>query len=162
VALARRVAYDMVDVDDVPVGHAQTSSPDDVPVEHVNRSLGSVAVVVVNDIDHNIWALQKCISAKFYNGDPLLSLIQKLESGELDPMTTDWLILRVAACRVHDYQNQATVRYYTFDHRRLWCMHRAGCDSVRVRIALCGPEFDELVMKADNLGRRISEVKMRW
>ena len=27
-------------------------------------------------------------------------------------------------------------RYYTFDHRRVWCMFKAGCGQIRVRTEL--------------------------
>ena len=29
-------------------------------------------------------------------------------------------------------------RYYTFDHRRLWCMYKAGCPRLRFQVKLCG------------------------
>ena len=40
-----------------------------------------------------------------------------------------------------------------FDHRRLWCMHRAGCRQIRVRVQMAGRAFDESAKKADSYDR---------
>ena len=37
---------------------------------------------------------------KFRNGDDLQSLVRALRNSEVDPMTTDWLILKVAVAKV--------------------------------------------------------------
>ena len=98
-------------------------------------------------------ALQGSNGGKFRNGDDLQSLVRALLNSEVDPMTTDWLVLKVAVAKVGKI-----LRYYTFDHRRLWCLYQARCKRIRVRIAMSGRIFDEFVRKADGLGRKVSEL----
>ena len=57
----------------------------------------------------------------------------------VNPMADDFLILNVAQANIRERHCQKRkVRYYTFDHRRLWCMYHAGCRAVRVRVARSG------------------------
>ena len=71
-------------------------------------------------------------------------------------MTTDWLILNVAVAN-----DGETLRYYTFDHRRLRCLYQARCQRIRAQIAMRGRIFDEFVRKADGLGRKVSPGNSR-
>ena len=98
------------------------------------------------------------------NTEPLESVINKLETGEYDPMRDDWLILRAARARVrHHFKHESkTTRYYTMDHRRAWCMLKAGCTKIRVKIEMDGALFDEFANKADSLGKPINELIRRW
>ena len=72
-------------------------------------------------------------------------------------MTCDSLILNVAVANFHD----GTRRYYTFDHRRLWCMYQAGCQRIRVRVIMQSKVFDAFAKKADGLGRRLTDLRVR-
>ena len=38
-------------------------------------------------------------------------------------------------------------RFYTFDHRRLWCTHMAVCPTLRLEVILAGPLVDEMFSK---------------
>ena len=57
-------------------------------------------IVVVDNCADHILALQESIGGKFRNGDDLQSLVRALRNSEVDPMTTDWLILKVAVAKV--------------------------------------------------------------
>eukprot|EP00973_Karenia_brevis_P043879 6076798-Karenia_brevis.AAC.1 len=77
-------------------------------------------------------------------------------------MTDDFLILNVVRANIRERgRRKRSVRYYTFDHRRFWCMYHAGCRAVRVRVTRSGRDWDELFNKADGLGRPITELKKR-
>ena len=39
-------------------------------------------------------------------------------------------------------------RFYTFDHRRLWCLHMADCPTLRLEVMLAGPLVDGEIMDA--------------
>ncbi len=81
---------------------------------------------------------------------------------EVDPMSDDFLILNVARANIRERgSHKWSVRYYTFDHRRFWCMHRAGCKAVRVRVTISGRDWDEFFNKADGVGRPVTELRMR-
>ena len=49
-------------------------------------------------------------------------------------MEDEFLILKVARASIR----KQGIRYYTFDHRRLWCMYQAGCAAMRVRVVMFG------------------------
>ena len=133
---------------------------DDSSDEGFVQSTSGEIVVVDNLADH-VLALQANISRKFRNGDKLQTLVRALRNSEVDPMTTDWLILKVAVAKVGNRRSGRTLRYYTFDHRRLWCLYQAGCKRIRVQIAMCGGIIDEFARKADGLGRKVSELDFR-
>ena len=75
-------------------------------------------------------------------------------------MTCDDLILKVAVARIRGQQGP---RDYTFDHRRLWCFYQAECQAIRVRITpdLHGRTFNVLVSKADGLGGKVTQLRVR-
>ena len=50
-------------------------------------------------------------------------------------------------------------RYYTFAHRRLWCMYLAGCQSIHVRAIMKNKVFDAFARKADGLGRSLTKMR---
>ena len=64
-------------------------------------------------------------------GPPIETLVDRLRRSEVNPMTDEFLILNVAQANMRECglskHHKHTVRYYTFDHRRFWCMHQAGC-----------------------------------
>lgn len=93
--------------------------------------------------------LQTNISRCFRNGQPIHGLIEKLEKRDVHPRHTDWLILRIAkACWYDRAQRCSIEKYYTFDHRRLWCLWKTGFTKVRARIEFDGPLFNEFMRKA--------------
>ena len=47
---------------------------------------------------------------------------------------------------------------FTFDHRRLWCMHQASCPRLRFKIELSGPLVDELFRTTDGLGHPVRKL----
>ncbi len=74
-------------------------------------------------------------------------------------------ILRVAKGEFKSYRRNADghrdarrqTLYWTFDHRRLFCMREAGCQKVRVQVELGGHAFNEFASKGiEALGRRRS------
>ena len=75
------------------------------------------------------------------------SLIASLKADPELPMKDRRLILNMARAEINGH-----VRYYTFDHRRCWCMLKAGVEMVRARIRLQGPAFNEMVRKSNGLG----------
>ena len=77
------------------------------------------------------------------------SVIDLLNKGHVHPMSTPWLVLNMAKAELN-----GQLRYYTFDHRRCWCMYQAGVKTVRARILLQGRAFNDLVRKSENLGAR--------
>ena len=67
--------------------------------------------------------------------------------------------------KLRDREGREIVRYYTFDHRRAWCMYQAGVKRLRVRIKdhgniRCGPDWDELGRKGDGF-RLIKDLVVR-
>ena len=70
------------------------------------------------------------------------------QSGCLDPMD-ERLTLNVAAARFGP-----RMRYYSLDHRRLFCFFVAGCRKIRVRIRTEGPAMAATVCAMAN-GTRI-------
>jgi hypothetical protein len=129
----------------------------DEQLEELDEQL---AVVEVENFAEHVWALQEGINSHFQDGSHTDDLIHAIRHFEVDPMTSDFLVLRVAAANIRrDGRNYR--RYFTFDHRRLWCMYHAGCQKIRVRIVLAGRSFDEFAGKADGLGRKITELDRR-
>ena len=118
-------------------------------------------IVVIDNFPEDVWAIQKTISGTFRNGESLQTLIKQLRSSEADPMNTDWLILRGAVVKTRDRRGSTRLKYYTFDHRRAWCMYRVGVPRIRMRIQLSDPVFDEFIRKADGVGRRIQDLRIR-
>jgi hypothetical protein len=106
----------------------------------------------VAEVDiQEVLAVQKSISDHFRDGRPLSRLIDDLLSGAVHPLRDDFLMLQVAA---------ANGRYYTFDHRRLWCMYKAGF--TRVRVALNGgPSAVEQLVFRGKLGLHVGHLVVR-
>ena len=114
----------------------------------VSRAVGSEKVPI-----GSVLCLQNSISPYFRNGERLEDLITGLREGKWDPMEADFLVLNMAKASV-----DGIVKYYTFDHRRLYCMWQAGFKTVRARITLEGPVFDEFVRKADFHGHTLKDL----
>ena len=117
--------------------------------------LGSIRTV--ENFAECVWCLQDSIRPKFKNGAPWLWLIDDIKKSMVDPLRDRRLILNVAMANIR----HVGTRYYTFDHRRLHCMYRAGCKAIRVRIVFCGRTCNELFNKADNLGRDVTRLRVR-
>ena len=84
----------------------------------------------------DVWCLQQTIAPRFKDGRLLHQLIALLK---IEPV----LMLRGILACVHCPTGGRVRRFYTFDHRRLWCMHMAGCPMLRVEVVLSGPIIDE-------------------
>jgi hypothetical protein len=41
-------------------------------------------------------------------------------------------------------------------------MYMAGCLNIRVRVKICSRLFDQFVSKADGLGKRVTDIRVRW
>ena len=98
------------------------------------------------------------ISPRFRDGRSLQSLIDDLENRTVDPLTANTLILRVAKEDVRG----GPPRYYTFDHRRLYCFWKAKVSAIRVRIIMDGRQFSEFARKCDSMGRTMDKLRVRW
>lgn len=110
----------------------------------------------------NVLCIQRHISNTFRNGQRLHDVIQRLKNGEVDPMKDDWLVLRISKATWYDRSSgQHVTRYYTYDHRRLYCIWMAGCSKVRARIELNCPAFSELARKAHRLGTRLEPLAFK-
>lgn len=119
-------------------------------------------VEVVEGLLENVLCIQRHISNTFRNGQRLHDVIQRLKNGEVDPMKDDWLVLRISKATWYDRSSgQHVTRYYTYDHRRLYCMWMAGCSKVRARIELNCPAFSELARKAHRLGTRLEPLAFK-
>jgi hypothetical protein len=90
----------------------------------------------------DIYFLQSNISDHFRNGQSMESAITSLRGG-LDPLATPCLLLNVMKVR-----ESGGPSYFTFDHRRLYCMRQAGCRRVKVCVRAQGRYVDELAWKA--------------
>ncbi len=127
-----------------------------------DASDSSDSIHVIENYVEKIWCLQEGIDKKFRNGVPIETLVDKLKQSLVNPMTGDFLILNVARANIRERRScKRSVRYYTFDHRRLWCMYHAGCRAVRVRVTRSGRDWDEFFNKADGLGRLVTELEVR-
>ena len=103
-----------------------------------------------------VLCLQKGISPRFRRRNTLESVIQDLKGGRLDPLTASFLTIRVAkATFLHP------PKYYTFDHRRLWCMWKASVPRIRIKVVVEGGWFNEFIKKADGVGHTLSELQVR-
>ena len=128
-----------------------------------DMGVGRVESVEEVSID-TVLCLQSKISRHFKNRrhGRLEDLIAELESGKAHPMRTPWLVLNMAKASWVDYRtNSHITKYYTFDHRRLYCMWRAGFQKIRAKIVLEGSLFNEFARKADPLGNRIEVLDRR-
>ena len=117
--------------------HATTSEVKEEIEE--TEEVGDIVTVPIDAVRN----LQRRCSSRFRDGRPLEQTIQQLESGQVNELHHPNFVLNVAKA-VRD--GRAT--YYTLDHRRLYCMRRAGKQHVRVRICLAGRMFDEFARKA--------------
>ena len=62
----------------------------------------------------------------------------------VNPMSDDFLILNVARANIRQRAScKRSVRYYTSDYRRLWCMYDAGFRAVRVRVTRSARVWNE-------------------
>ena len=100
----------------------------------------------------NVWCLQKTIASQFRDGRSLQQLIDLLEAGSDLPMRELFSILRGILVCVRSPTGSWVRQFYTFDHRRLWCMHMAGCPKLRVEVELAGPLVDEMFRKTNGIG----------
>jgi hypothetical protein len=115
-------------------------------------------LVELDDFTDCVFCVQSGISPKFRDGQRLELLIRDLQSGLVNPLTCDDMILRVAK---EDARN-APPRYYTFDHRRLYCFWKAKVPRIRVRIVMSGWLFSAFARKCDRLGNRIDKLYVCW
>lgn len=111
--------------------------------------LGSIWISFGNDLDKAAFC--------FRNGTTLEALIQRLQNGQVHPMADEFLVLRVAKAEFRD----RPPKYYTFDHRRLYCMWKASVPKIHVRIVLEGEAFNEFARKCNGLGHHISCLRLR-
>lgn len=120
-------------------------------------------IVTISNFPEKVWALQDSIRPAFQDGRTLDQLVVELRRGDKNPLTCDSLILNVAVANLRDRSGMPFKRYYTLDHRRLWCMRQAGCTSIRVRIKpeLSGPAFDQFLKKAHMVGRHVDDLTVR-
>ena len=72
--------------------------------------------------------LHNSISSLFRDGRCLESLIQDLQSGHMDPMTNANMVVRIANAEFRD----GPPKFYTFDHKRLYCLWQARVPNIRV------------------------------
>ena len=70
------------------------------------------------------------------------------------------LVLGMALANWSDSRlGRSVEKYFTFDHRRLWCMKMAGCRHVRARIVMQGDMFNQFVRKAGLAGTRPEDLQ---
>ena len=127
--------------------------------EELVATIGEIVHVSITDVFH----LQPRCSRALRNGTTPQTLTSLIKRGRHDPMKDDFLILNAAMANVrlsraggskHRRSRRKHVIYYAFDHSRLYCMREAGCDTVRLRVQLCGRAFDEFANKAiERLGQ---------
>ena len=72
-------------------------------------------------------------------------------------MTNANMVLRVAKA---EFRN-APPKYYTFDHRRLYCLWQARVARGHVNVKLRGREFSEFARKCDSLSRKVDQIRVR-
>lgn len=104
-----------------------------------------------------VWALQRSIKSRFRDGRKVLDLVEGLLEKRVNPMKAKFLVLTGAVA----YVRGGGERIYTFDHRRAYALVQAGVKTCRFRIVLSGRAFDEFASKADCMGRRITEMRLR-
>ena len=114
-------------------------------------------IELLDNFSQCVHCIQDSIAARFRRGNTLESLIQDLESGRVNPMAAEFLVIRVGKAEFQD----APPRYYTFDHRRLFCMWKALVPRIRVRVIMEGEIFNEFAKKSDGLGHKLSELHRR-
>ena len=108
-----------------------------------------------------VWCLQRTITPNFRDVRSLQQLVALLEVAQDIPMCEPFLILRGVLACMRCPTGGRVRRHYTFDHRRLWCMHMAGCSKLRFEVVLPGPLVDETFSQADGIGRPAHELKVR-
>ena len=139
-----------------PLCDARTTREQNIPVQQCG-------VEVVEGLLENVLCTQESISATFRDGRRLEDLIHCLKNGDVDPMKDDFLVLKMMKARWHDRRSgRCVTKYYALDHRRLWCMWRAGCSKVRARIELDHPVFDEFARKASRCGTRLEPSAFKY
>ena len=116
------------------------------------REIDAACITLV-DVD-SICFLQPSIGRRFRDGRELQDTIVALRTGQVDVNSDPRFVLNVAMAKVRQRHGHTNVVYYTMDHRRLYCMRRAGCEQARVSVKLFGHWFNEFVRKAtERLGR---------
>ena len=124
-------------------GHLLQQRARNPEVKEEIEEIGDVVTVPI-DLVHN---LQTRISRTFRDGRSLEDTIWELRN-RINHLEHPNFVLRVAKSSLNGCDH-----YWTFDHRRLFCMKEAGKQLVRVRIELASPVFDEFVRKGqDRLG----------
>ena len=93
------------------------------------ESPGSVVTVDVGPGWENIWATQQNISPFFRDKRPLEDTIEDLKTKRVNPMTNNRFILKAFRATLVG-ATRKVIRFYTFDHRRAWCMYKARCTRV--------------------------------
>ncbi|OLP97427.1 hypothetical protein AK812_SmicGene20253 [Symbiodinium microadriaticum] len=125
----------------------------------LGKSLDPLPIVEVPVED--VWCLQSRISSKLRTGQSLTDLTAQLKDGHVNPKKAGFLLLNMAKAQWYDRRKRAKVtRFYTFDHRRLWCMWKAGFHTVRARVALEGSMFSDFARKADEFGVHVSKLRV--
>eukprot|EP00928_Gymnodinium_smaydae_P045971 TRINITY_DN30596_c0_g2_i1.p1 TRINITY_DN30596_c0_g2~~TRINITY_DN30596_c0_g2_i1.p1 ORF type:complete len:328 (+),score=39.68 TRINITY_DN30596_c0_g2_i1:252-1235(+) len=114
----------------------------------------------------HVWALQANIKGEFRDGRKLESLIAACEENPNLPMEDDNLIISGALANVRlwnhrERRHEVVKRFFTFDHRRLWCFYQAHCRRLRFKVKVTGRYIDEMYSKADGLGRPVWELIVR-
>ena len=109
----------------------------------------------------DVWCLQSRISSKLRTGQSLTDLTAQLKNGHVNPKKAGFLLLNMAKAQWYDRRKGVKVtRFYTFDHRRLWCMWKAGFHTVRARVVLEGSMFSDFARKADEFGIHVSKLRV--
>ena len=105
-------------------------------------------------------AFSKTAYATDSDGRPIQQLVEQLRTGVADPMLDEERIISVAKVNIRTQCN----RCYTFDHRRLWCMHWAGCralrllfPSLRMRRSTLGDEHPDTLRSLSNLASLLQD-----
>ena len=79
---------------------------------------------------------------------------------KVEPMTSGFHILNAAVANIRIIKGHWEQKYFTLDHRRLWCLHHAGFTTVRLRLqpGIMGRRFDEFVNKANFWGPKVTDL----
>ena len=134
------------------------------PVKEEDGSQETLAPPIWGQVEEvpipQVLCLQSRISATLRNGMRLDDLIQRLQQGEVHPNREPWLVLKMSKATWRDRHGRQITQYYTFDHRRLYCIWKAGYRRVRAEIVLAGAAFNEFARKADRLGTALEPLML--
>eukprot|EP00435_Cladocopium_sp_Y103_P074088 s200_g46.t1 len=156
-------------------GQEDDGPKDDGPENDGQEDDGGVEKVSLgrDTEEYRVLGIQRSISPTFTKGGWLQDLIDRLESKEVHPMEDDFLVLNMAKATWYVKEEdehtgvktrKPRTRYYTLDHRRLYCMWHAGVRQFRAKIVLQGPVFNEFARKARYLGSELETLhrKLQW